>query len=466
MNPRTLKAADLFCGAGGTSTGALCAAEAAGVKLDLTAINHWDVAIETHSQNHPGARHLCADINDVRPERFYKRGELDWLFASPECTHHSRARGKMPMDDQRRCGARRVLDWAERIYPARIWVENVKEFLEWGPLDKAGRPIHRFKGQLFLAWVRDLRTLGYTVEWRIQNAANFGAPTTRERLIVQAARRGTRIVWPDHTHQKPTAAGDMFAPLPPWASARDHVIDWSLPCPSIFDRSKPLSPNTLRRIEAGLRAQGIQGFLLNVSHPGDRIRSLDRPMHTITTCTGETALAVPFIATLRGTSDNVAYSTRGVDTPLGTVACSGKHHALVVPYLIPQQSAGRPRPVGEPMPTVATSGAIGLVQPMLVEYYGTGSHHSTAQPLPTVTCKPRFGLAVQLPGGAEGVLDIGYRMVTWRENARAQSFPDGYIFAGRTQEMIHRQIGNAVPPKLAEAHARAALSALLERRAA
>jgi DNA (cytosine-5)-methyltransferase 1 len=118
------------------------------------------------------------------------------------------------------------------------------------------------------------------------------------------------------------------------------------------------------------------------------------------------------------------------------------------------------------MPTVATAGAIGLVQPMLVEYYGTGGHHSTEQPLPTVTCKPRFGLAVQLPGGVEGVLDIGYRMVTWRENARAQSFPDDYVFAGRTQEMIHRQIGNAVPPKLAEAHARAALAAMLERRAA
>jgi len=238
---KIIKAVDLFCGAGGT--GAQDAAEEEGVKLDLTAINHWDVAIETHSQNHPEARHVCADINDVRPERFFKRGELDWMFASPECTHHSRARGGLPMDDQRRCGARRVVDWAERIYPARIWIENVKEFLEWGPLDKHGRPISRLKGALFLNWVRDLRTLGYTVDWRIQNAANFGAPTTRERLIIQAARRGTRLVWPEFSHQRPSDNGELFARLPAWLNARDHVIDWSLPCPSIFTRCSPSSPH-------------------------------------------------------------------------------------------------------------------------------------------------------------------------------------------------------------------------------
>lgn len=441
------------------------AAEDAGMKLDLTAINHWDVAIETHSQNHPGARHLCADINDVRPEKFFKRGELDWLFASPECTHHSRARGGLPMDDQRRCGARRVVDWAERIYPARIWIENVKEFREWGPLDKDGRPIKRMKGRLFDNWIQDLKTLGYTVEWRYQNAANFGAPTTRERLIVQAARRGTRLVWPEATHRKVTGTADLFTDLPGWVPARD-IIDWSLPCPSIFTRAKPLSSNTLRRIEAGFRAQGIEVFLMQVNHGdsgGRRWRGIQEPFGVVTCSRGEMAVVKPFVVSLRGTSANVDYSSRSVDEPLSTLTTSGKHHALITPCLLPQQSDGRLRPVGEPFPTVATAGAIALVNPVLIEYYGTGTHTSCEAPFPTVTCKPRFGLAVTLSDGSQGVLDIGYRMVTWRENARAQSFPDSYRFAGRTQEQIHMQIGNAVPPKLAQAHARAALQ--WERRA-
>lgn len=468
MKAKKIIAADLFCGAGGTSTGVHMAAAEAGVKLDLTAINHWDVAIETHSQNHPAARHLCADINDVRPERFFKRGELDWLFASPECTHFSVARGGLPMDDQRRCGARRVVDWAERIYPQRIWIENVKEFMDWGPLDKDGRPIQRLKGTLFANWVQDLRTLGYSVEWRVQTAANFGAPTTRERLIVQAARRGSRCIWPAHTHRKPSADLDLFQDdVQPWLSARDHVIDWSLPCPSIFGRKKPLSDNTLRRIEAGLRAQGLEACLVQGNFGNDarpnRVRSVDSPMGTVVG--GQSwGLAQPFIVTLRGTSAShlqSSFTTTGM--PMGAVTCSGKGHALISPMLLPQQSAGRTRPVGEPFPTIATAGAIGLMNPFIVEYYGTGTFTDPHSPMPAVTCKPRFGLAVQLPCGGTGVLDIGYRMVTWRENARAQSFPDDYRFAGRTQEMIHKQIGNAVPPRLARAHA---LAVLMERRAA
>jgi DNA (cytosine-5)-methyltransferase 1 len=470
---KIIRAADLFCGAGGTSTGAMQAAEEAGIRLDLTAVNHWDVAIETHSANHPEARHVCAEINDVRPERFFKRGQLDWLFASPECTHHSRARGGLPMDDQRRCGARRVLDWAERIYPARIWIENVKEFLEWGPLDKDGRPIKRLKGQLFLNWVNDLRTLGYYVQWRIQNAANFGAPTTRERLIVQAARRGTRLVWPDHTHQESFAEADMFSDgLPTWLSARDHVIDWSIPCPSIFTRSKPLSENTLKRIEAGLRAQGIENFLVQINHGdsgGARWRDLQRPYGAVTCARGEMAVVQPYLVQGNFGNDARPNRVRGIDQPLGTVV-TGQTWALAQPFIATlrgtsEQQLKQVHSLSRPMGTITCSGAHhALINPMLIEYYGTGGHHNPAEPMPTVTCKPRFGLAVQPPDGGHGVLDIGYRMVTWRENARAQSFPDSYQFKGRTQEVIHRQIGNAVPPKLAEAHARAAL--IEERRAA
>ena len=452
--------ADLFCGAGGTSTGAIQAAHSLGRKVHLTAINHWERAIETHSANHPDANHLCARIEDVTPESIFRRNELDLLWASPECTHFSRARGGAPIDDQRRVGAWRVVDWAERLCPTFIMVENVSEFLEWGPLKSDGSPCQKRKGELFQQWAQTLRVLGYKVEWRLLRAADYGDPTTRQRLFVQAVRGNKRIVWPDPTHQEATKQPDLFrSVLPNWRPAAD-IIDWDIPCPSIFTRTKPLAQNTLRRIYSGLQKYGLEKYLIELrgtdaAQLDTSARSTNAPLPTITAGGGHYGLVSPFLVHLaHGTK-----ITRSVDRPLGTVVAGNPEWCLVQPHLLPQQSDGRLRPISEPAPTIATAGAIALVHPFLTQYYGTAETADIGNPLPTVTCNDRFGLVRPTVhrDGETYELDIGYRMLQPHELAAAQGFPADYQFKG-TKTEITRQIGNAVCPGIARALVTAALT--------
>ncbi len=160
-------AADLFCGAGGTSTGLLLAAERLGLNVDLMAINHWEVAIATHSANHPHAVHLCESLDGVDPRKVVPGGRLDLLMASPECTHHSKARGGKPRSDQSRASAWHVLRWAEALHVENILIENVEEFKTWCPLGENGQPIERLKGKTYLAFLAALRSLGYHVSVRV-----------------------------------------------------------------------------------------------------------------------------------------------------------------------------------------------------------------------------------------------------------------------------------------------------------
>lgn len=455
MSRKVIQIADLFCGAGGTSTGALEAVRACGLEPRLTAVNHWPTAVATHSSNHPEARHVCAAVDSINPRHLFPNGGLDILWASPECTHHSRARGGRPMSDQSRASAHCVTRWAEALCPEVILVENVKEFVEWGPLGVDGRPIQRMKGATFKAWVGMLESIGYQVDWRILCAADYGDPTTRERLFVQAVRGRRRIAWPEPTHRKES---DRIDAKPRWRQARE-IIDWSIPGVSIHGRKRPLAPNTLRRIEAGLR-RFCGPFLVAMEH-GGHLRSLDVPINTITTARGGAhALVEPFIVTLRGTSPRqVENSARSFDSPIGAVSAGGVHHALCEPCLLPQQSDGRLRPVSEPVPTVAAAGAIALVEPFLIEYYGTGTARSIDAPLGTATTKPRFGLAQPevLHEGRRYRLDVRFRMLQPHELAAAQGFPKGYQFSGTKTEVV-RQIGNAVPCGLAKAIVRAVLS--------
>lgn len=405
MSLPTIKAADLFCGAGGTSTGLVEACTELGMRCELTAINHWDVAIGTHSANHPDARHLCNSLDTINPRELYREGELDVLWASPECTHHSIARGGKPINDQSRSTAWCVVRWAEALRPSIILVENVKEFESWGAIGSNGRPLKSKRGEVFMSWVKCLEALGYRVDWRILCAADYGDPTTRQRLFVYAVRGRRKIVWPEPTHSE-NQIPDMFTQRQRWLSARDAVIDWTIPGKSIFNRKKPLAENTLRRIREGL-ADNEAATLIAMEH-GGRALSIDRPVPTVTTAKGG---------------------------------------AFGFAYILPQQSGGRLRPVTEPAPTVATSGAMALI----VEYYGNGKTHSIDRPLPTVTCKDRFAL-IQAQGG-----DILFRMFKKHELAAAQGFPRSYQFTGTVKEVV-KQIGNAVPKNLAKALVKAALT--------
>lgn len=443
--------ADLFCGAGGTSTGAIEALEILGHQPKLTAINHWPVAVATHESNHPNARHLCASLDSLNPRDLFKDDELSLLWASPECTHHSQARGGKPIHDQSRATAWCVVRWAEALRPKTILVENVPEFETWGPLNAKGRPIAGKKGQVFQSWLQNLRALGYTVDHRVLCAADYGDPTTRRRLFIQAQLGRRKIVWPDATHAPAKAEADMFSARKPWVPAK-AIIDWDTPGTSIYNRKRPLSPKTMARIYAGLRKFGLkpQPFIITMEHGGS-VRSADRPLPTITTAKGGAmAMAQPFlIHTAHGVG---GVGARSVNEPMPTVAGNRGDMAVCEPHLLPQHAGSISRPVTQPAPTVTTDGAIALVEPYLVKYYGTGVAKSIHETLDAATTKQRFGLARPevVVDGERYLLDIRFRMLHEGELAAAQGFRSDYKFTGNKTEIV-KQIGNAVPRRLARA---------------
>lgn len=437
-----MKAADLFCGAGGTSTGMIKAAQKRGLYLDLVAINHWPTAVKTHEKNHPWARHVCADLASVGadPNKLITDGSLDILVASPECTHHSIARGKKPCSDQSRASAWHVLHWCERLDVAEVLVENVQEFRNWGPLGPDGRPDKSKRGITFEAWLRALESLGYVVDWKVINAADYGSATTRKRLFVRASKSG-KIIWPLPTHAPNGKYG-----MESWKPARE-IIDWDIKGKSIFNRKRPLKPKTMARIEAGLKKFGGEAFIACLrgtadSQSGSWASSMDDPLKTISAGGVHAALCQPFVL-------NVAHEggdrVKSCDEPLGTIPAGHRgEYALCEPFVIGQQSGSAPRSVKHPLPTVATAGAIALCQPFLTKYYGTAKGaQSVREPLDTITSKGRFALVEPME------MDILFRMLKPHELAAAMGFED-YEFEGNTTEQV-RQIGNAVAVEPAEA---------------
>lgn len=440
---KTYNVVDMFCGAGGESTGIIQAAQELDIKINLFAINHWERAIETHAANHPNVNHLCESIERIDPTQVVKGGKLDLLWASPECTHHSVARGGRPRSDQSRASPWLILKWLQELYIKRVIIENVPEFLSWGPLDRNGKPIQNQKGKIFQAFILSLQSLGYKVDWKILCAADYGAPTTRRRLFIQAVKGHKKILWAQITHMD---GDNNLMGYQPWIAARD-IIDWSIPGTSIFDRKKPLADATLRRIAAGIE-----------KYWGD--------------------YAKPFLAVLYSSND-----VRSLDLPLPTVTGSGAHHALIepVPMLLGQQSGATARPVDKPVPTVATAGAISLLQPFITRYHGEKNegenrNHKIERPLPTVNTSNRYALVepllVEYYGNGQAkhclvepgmYLDIRFRMLKNHELKRAQGFPDDYILTGNTTEQT-RQIGNAVPPPLGKALAKAAMRDMVRRK--
>lgn len=357
-----IKAADLFCGAGGASTGLIRAATAAGLDVELLAVNHWPTAVDTHTLNHPGVRHMCEAIERIDPRKEVPGGRLHILLAGPECTHHASARGGRPMNDQSRATAWHILKWAQELYIDNILIENVPEFRGWGPLGANGRPLKSKKGETYRAFLAALRSLGYDrVEDRIVNCADYGDPTTRRRLFILAQRGRRRVFWPETTHSR-TGSPTLFATKARWRPARE-IIDWQLKGRSIFGRKKPLAPATLARIFAGLEKFG-----------GPELQ--------------------PFLVVLRNHA-----AGRSLDGPLPTISAQGTHIGLCQPFVLQQQSGGIPRSTNDPLPTIATDGAISLVRPYLVPLYGERDGqdprtHSVDDPVPTIpaTGGGKFGL--------------------------------------------------------------------------
>jgi DNA (cytosine-5)-methyltransferase 1 len=404
---KTALVADLFCGAGGSSTGARRALLGLGYSMNLCAVNHWPVAIETHQKNHPEARHYCQDVNMAKPAELVPEGKLDLLMASPTCTYHSRARGGKPINDQGRMDPWAVIHWCTELRVKRLIVENVPEFVNWGPVNlTTGRPNKRRQGQYFLAWVEALKAAGFKVEWKVLNAANFGDATTRERFFLMARSDGRRIVWPTPTHSRHGSDGeiDMLGHgTHKWVAAR-AIIDWSLAGKSIFQRARPLSPKTLARIYAGAKKfKWPEPFLVILRQHMDA-QSIDGPLPTITTGGGKGGSHIylaepvePIVFQMNQGSDRTR-NIRSVAEPLCTITATGTDLALVDPVALTlsNQNNGAARSVDDPLPTITTGGAAntrrpGCARPAVVEAFILNRHgengstraHAVDEPMPT-----------------------------------------------------------------------------------
>jgi len=416
-NSKIIKAADLFCGAGGTSTGCKQAVESQGKKLDLVCVNHWNTAIATHKKNHPYARHYIEDVNNADPEELVPEGYLNLLMASPECRFYSRARGGKPVHDQGRMNPWVIHRWITALNIDSVLCENVTEFLNWGPLLPDGRPDPKHKGEYFQAWFLTFEKLGYHAEWKFLNAADYGDATTRIRFFLIARKDGKPIIWPEPTHSA-TGEATMIEHRKKWRAARE-IIDWSNSGKSLFDDpkyiKKPLSQKTMSRISRGLQKFGgplasyyvsLLGFeteenggsvtpkpFIMGKQSDPSYRSTEDPLLTITTQDAPHLIEpASFLMGKQGHSP--AY--RSADDPVMTLTTEGRPDLIdldIRPFVIGQQSGAVPRDVNNPIPTITTAGKIRLINPALIKYYGTGVPHSVDEPIGTQTTKERFGLA-------------------------------------------------------------------------
>jgi DNA (cytosine-5)-methyltransferase 1 len=490
---------DLFCGAGGTSLGA----HWAGVKI-VVAMNHWGLAVESHGSNFGDTVHVLGKAEWANLKAL--KG-VDILMASPECTRHSTACGKLkwtPEAEGSRATAWQVYRYAKALKPRWLVVENVRQIKLWDDYDR---------------WIRAIKRLGYNLREQILNAADFGVPQNRIRWFLLG----------DKERMPPEVQTRTKKHRPAW-----EVIDWSYPCPSIFSRRKALADGTMRRIMIGLERfctrDALKPFITKMrtnNNPSD----IEAPLGVIATG-GHHALTIPYVVRLRNHSD-----AGSIDEPLKTVAAGGQHQGIVVPYMlkmrsnatvgpiedplnaitaggghhgvimpyvmdvnhqggddqrvkgtdqplgtvttkrgtaliapfvIPQMSGAKPRGAGETLPTVMANGPGGsVVVPFLVKYYRTGTAKSVAAPLDTITSKARFGLVGAMSGKPpklprrdkhgivkfmreHGILDVGFRMLQPPELQRAMGFPDEYVIKGNKTETV-KQLGNAVCPPVMRA---------------
>ncbi len=567
---------DNFAGGGGASTGL---ERAFGRPVDI-AINHDPEALAMHAANHPRTKHFCESVFDVDPVEITGNQPVGLVWLSPDCKHFSKAKGGKPVSKKIRGLAWIALRWAATVKPRVIMLENVEEFVTWGPLGADGRPCPKNRGRTFRSFVNALERHGYRVEYRELRGCDFGAPTIRKRLFLVARRDGLPIVWPTPTHGDPKSAAVRAGTLQPWRTAGTDVIDWSIPCPSIFERARPLKDATLRRIARGIMkfvVNNADPFVIHLTHHGaDRAACLDAPLATVTGANrGEQALVAAHITKFRANSVGSAadaplhtvtaggdcarpagaahamgvvaatliqtgYGERqgqaprvpGLDKPLGTIVAGAAKHAAVTAFLakhygghespgssldaaigtittqdhhhlVTAQLVGcggragqsRPRDASEPTATltskadttVAVSHLVKLrgtcrdgapadeplhtisaggthhaeVRAFLIKYYGEGGQWQDArEPLHTIPTRDRIGL-VTIHGEDYAIVDIGMRMLTPRELARAQGFPDSYVLDpvinGKplSKSAQVRMIGNSVCPDVATALIRA-----------
>ena len=389
---------DLFCGAGGTSTGVENAryADERCAKV-IACVNHDANAIASHAANHPDALHFTEDIRTLelsplvahveRMKKIYPDA-LIVLWASLECTNFSKAKGGQPRDADSRTLAEHLFRYIESIDPDYIQIENVEEFMSWGDMDENGKPISKDKGRCYEKWKRNVRKYGYDFDWRILNAANYGAYTTRKRYFGIFAKRGLPIVFPEPTHCK-DGKTDMMGRLEKWNAVKE-VLDFTDEGDSIFCRKKPLAEKTLERIYAGLIkfvAGGKDAFIVKYNSMNRNGKyqppSIDEPCPTVAT-QGRLALAkVSFLS--KQYSGHPESKNISIEEPAGTITCKD-HHAFVSAYY----GNGNNYSVESPAPAILTKDHLALVTPFFMNYYsGGGQLGGVDEPCPAITTVPK-----------------------------------------------------------------------------
>lgn len=389
---------DLFCGAGGTSTGVENAryADEQCAKV-IACVNHDANAIASHTANHPDALHFTEDIRTLelsplvshvkRMKKIYPDA-LIVLWASLECTNFSKAKGGQPRDADSRTLAEHLCRYIEAIDPDYIQIENVEEFMSWGDMDEKGHPISKDKGRCYEKWKRNVRKYGYDFDWRILNAANYGAYTTRKRYFGIFAKRGLPIVFPEPTHCK-DGKTDMMGRLEKWNAVKE-VLDFTDEGDSIFCRKKPLAEKTLERIYAGLIkfvAGGKDAFIVKYNSMNRNGKyqppSIDEPCPTVAT-QGCLALAkVSFLS--KQYSGHPESKNISIEEPAGTITCKD-HHAFVSAYY----GNGNNYSVESPAPAILTKDHLALVTPFFMNYYsGGGQLGGVDEPCPAITTVPK-----------------------------------------------------------------------------
>jgi len=496
---------DLFAGGGGASCGIEMAT---GRQVDV-AINHDAAAVAMHRANHPQTDHHVSDVFEVDPREVTQGRPVGLLWASPDCTDHSKAKGGKPIRNRkRRALAWVVKRWAGQVRPRVICLENVEEFIQWGPLVGPPGKLRRCekrKGKTFRRFVRDLEELGYRVEYRELRACDYGAPTIRKRLFLIARCDGRPIVWPQRTHGPGTPR--------PYRTAAE-CIDWSIPMLSIFATRqeakawakahgvhpprRPLAENTMARIARGVIkyvVEDTEPFVVHLTHHGQRrCHGLGEPPPTITAHPkgGGFALAAPFLVPRYGERAGQEPRTRSIEEPTPAVVPTGNGGSLVASFLARHWGGMIGKELTEPHPTITTRGTqdqlvaihlshqytsnsnggqgdpekplqtqttanhVGLVYSFIQKYHGQGTGTALDEPASTVTTRDRMGLVTVLVDGEPFVVvDIAMRMLQPRELYRAQGFPDSYVIDrgadGRrlTKTEQVRLVGNSVSPQVA-----------------
>lgn len=472
---------DLFCGAGGTSTGVerarLNGNKCASV---IACVNHDKNAIASHAANHPNALHFTEDIRTLELYplvahtqrcRTANPDALVVLWASLECTNFSKAKGGQPRDADSRTLAEHLFRYIDELHPDYIYIENVEEFMCWGDLDENGKPVSRDEGRLYLRWVNNVCKRGYNFDHRLLNAANYGARTTRTRFFGIFAKYGLPIVFPEATHCKGGRKADIFnEELKPWNPVRD-VLELDNEGESIFNRKKPLVERTLERIYAGLIkfvAGGKDAFLIKYNSVNMKTGkyippSIDAPCPTVA-CQNRLGIAhVSFLSKqFSGHPDSKNVS---IDEPAGTITTID-HHALVNSQFIDAYyGKGHEHSVDMQAPVIRTVGHLKLVSIRFIDMqYGNGTPASIDEPAMTVSTNPKLNLVTTKQGDMAivvyesdspavvkikefmalyGIVDIKMRMLNVGELKRIMGFGSDYTLIG-TQSEQKKYIGNAV----------------------